>query len=526
MKFDFNKINRESSHDYEKAWTESKKLLKLKGEIFQLKDKGKSHVINDFMGFARNKLIDLGFEELILPMFVEEDEIYKQYGPEAVLILDRVFYLAGLPRPDIGISNEKIQMINSIIPNFTKIKELQSIFRSYKKGEIEADDLIEVFIEQLEIEETKATLIIEKIFPELKELKPIPSNITLRSHTTALWFKVLSQLVKTKPLPLQYFSICPKFRREQKIDATHLYDSNTVSLVILAEDISLEDCQKIASQICLEFGFKNSKSVIKKATSKYYAPQTEFEVFVEHPKTKEWIEIGDGGFYSPVSLSKYEIPFPVFNIGFGVERICMIKTGSEDIRKLVYPYYYEDVSFSDSELANGLKYKHVPITETGIKIKKAIIQVALKNKDEKAPIEIKVWEGMIKNRKIAVRLWEKDKDVKLLGPAAINKIWVKDGNIIGVAPNEVIDDAIDTGLTYLEGIASEMAYNIETLLDQNIDNYDHRVKMCYRASEVNLMLDDIFMEYLWNNQKKFDIRGPVFIGLSFNTIKEIEIKDD
>ena len=175
MKFDFNKINRESSNDYEKAWTESKKLLKLKGEIFQLKDKGKSHVINDFMGIARKKLIDLGFEELVLPMFVDEEEIYKQYGPEAVLILDRVFYLAGLPRPDIGISNEKIQMIDSIIPNFTKIKELQSIFRSYKKGEIEADDLIEAFIEQLEIEETKATLIIEKIFPELKELKPVPS---------------------------------------------------------------------------------------------------------------------------------------------------------------------------------------------------------------------------------------------------------------------------------------------------------------------------------------------------------------
>jgi O-phosphoseryl-tRNA synthetase len=154
------------------------------------------------------------------------------------------------------------------------------------------------------------------------------------------------------------------------------------------------------------------------------------------------------------------------------------------------------------------------------------VLASLIHKDEKAPIEIKVWEGMIKNRKIVVTLWEKDKDVKLLGPAAINKIWVKDGNIIGLAPNEVIDNAIDTGLTYLEGIASEMAYNIETLLDQNIENYDYRVKMCYRASEVNLMLDDIFMEYLWNNQKKFDIRGPVFIGLSFNTIKEIEIKDD
>ncbi|NHJ24227.1 MAG: O-phosphoserine--tRNA ligase [Candidatus Lokiarchaeota archaeon] len=524
MDFDFKKINKESSIDYEKTWQETKNLLKLKGDLFQLEQKGNSHLINDFIVYARTKMINLGFEELILPMFVEEEEIYKQYGPEAVLILDRVFYLAGLPRPDIGISKEKIEKIKSIIPNFNQINELQNIFRRYKKNEIEADDLIEVFIEELKIEESNATELIDKVFPELKGLKPIPSKMTLRSHTTALWFKVLSQLIKKKTLPLQYFSICPKFRREQKLDATHLIDSNTISLVILTPEISLEDCQKIAKQICEEFGFKNSKSTIKKATSKYYAPQTEFEVFVEHPKTKEWIEIGDGGFYSPVSLSKYEIPYPVFNIGFGVERICMIKTGIEDIRKLVYPYFYEEISFTDHEIASGLKYKKVPLTETGIEIKNAIVKIAREYKDAQAPLEINVWEGTIKNKKIRVTLWEKDQGVRLLGPAALNKVWVKEGNIVGLAPDEKLDNAIDSGLTYLEGIAAEMAYNIEILLDQKIEFYEHRVKMCYRASEVNLTLDDIIMEFLWNSQKKFDIRGPVFIGLSFETIEEKEIK--
>jgi O-phosphoseryl-tRNA synthetase len=520
MKFDFKKINRESRIDYENVWNESKNLLKLKGSLFKLEAKGKSHIMNDFINAARTKMINLGFEELNLPMFVEEEEIYKQYGPEAVLILDRVFYLAGLPRPDIGVSNEKMQKIRAIVPNYTKITELQNIFRRYKKGEIEADDLIEVFIKELDIGESEATKMIEKVFPELKQLKPIPSKTTLRSHTTALWFRVLAQLIKKKPLPLQYFSICPKFRREQKLDATHLYDSNTISLVILTEEISLEDCQKIASQICLEFGFTNSKSKIKKATSKYYAPQTEFEVFIEHPKTKEWIEIGDGGFYSPVSLAKYEIPYPVFNIGFGVERICMIKSGIEDIRKLVYPYFYEDITFSDSEIANGLRYKSVPLTETGMKIKDAIVKAANKYKDAQAPFEVNAWEGIIKNRKINVKLWESDEGVKLLGPAALNKIWIKDGNIIGVSPQEIPENAIDSGLNYLEGIASEMAYFIEVLLEQNIESFTHRVKMCYRASEVNIVLDDIFMEYLWNNQKKFDIRGPVFVGLSFKTIRE------
>ena len=518
MPFDVDQIKRETKRNYEKAWLDTKRLLKLKGQLFTLEKKGRSHPIYDFISEARIKMISLGFEELVLPMFVEEDEVYKQYGPEAALILDRLFYLGGLPRPDIGISKEKINEIKSIIPNFDKIDILQKIFRDYKKGEIEADDLIETFIDEINIKENEATEIIDKIFPELKALKPIPTKTTLRSHTTALWFKVLSKLSKRKKLPLQFFTIGPKFRREQKIDATHLYDSNTLSLVIMVEEITLEDCQNIASNICEQLGFKNCKTEIKKATSKYYAPQTEFEIFVEHPKTKEMVEIGDGGFYSPVSLAQYDIEYPVFNIGFGVERICMIKTEIEDIRKLVYPYFYEDISFTDEEIAKGIKYKFFPLTEQGIKIKKAIIDSAIKHKDEKSPIEIKVWEGMIKDKKIVVNLWEKDEGVNLLGPATLNEIWVKDGSILGVNPDKPPTNNINTKKSYLEGIASEMVYNIEIMLEQNKNYYEHRIKMCYRASEINLEIDDIILEYIHSKQNKIDVRGPVFLGLSFRVI--------
>jgi O-phosphoseryl-tRNA synthetase len=520
MPFEAEKIKRKANEDYEEAWLESKKYLKLNGNYFTIEKKGKAHPIQTFISDARRKMIDLGFEELILPMFVDESEIYKQYGPEAALILDRLFYLAGIPRPDIGISDKKIKKIRSISPKFNKFEELKQIFRDYKKGDIESDDLIEVFIEKLEIEESEATRIIDDIFPELKSLKPIPTKMTLRSHTTALWFKVLSMLSKKQQLPLQYFSIAKKFRREQKLDATHLYDSYTLSLVIMAEEISLEDCQSISIRICKELGFGESKTEIKKATSKYYAPQTEFEIFVEHPKTREWIEIGDGGFYSPVSLAQYDIKYPVFNIGFGIERICMIKTEIEDIRKLVYPYFYEDITFTDEEIAKGINYKYVPLTEKGIEIKNAIMETTLNNKEKTSPVEITVWKGILKDKKIKVSIWEHDKGVTLLGPAALNKIWVKNGNIIGLPPNETPENAYFTGKTYLEGIANEMAYNIEVLLDQNKYSFEYRVKMCYRASEVNLEIDDVIMEYIHSAQNKIDIRGPVFIGLSFEIINK------
>jgi len=518
MPFDIEKINRESKANYEIAWLKTANLLKLKGAYFSLQKNGSSHIVNDFIFEARKKMISLGFEELILPMFVDEQDVYKQYGPEAVLILDRLFYLAGLPRPDIGVSNEKLEMIREILPDFNKLDILKQIFRDYKKGDIEADDLIETFLDRLNINESEASAIIDNIFPELKQLKPIPTKMTLRSHTTALWFKVLEVLIKKKKLPLQYFTIGQKFRREQKLDSTHLYVSNTLSIVVMAEEISLEDCQNISSLICNEIGFPTNRVETKKATSKYYAPQTEFEIFVQHPITKEWIEIGDGGFYSPVSLAKYNITYPVFNIGFGIERVCMIKSQINDIRKLVYPYYYEDISFSDEEISKSIRYKNVPFTENGINIKNAIINAAIKNKDLDAPIEIKVWEGIIKGHNIQVSIWERDENVKLLGPAALNEIWIKDGNIFGVPRDKVPENAISADKSYLEGIASEMAYNVEILLDQDINSYDHRVKMCYRASEVNLELDDIVLEFIHSKQKKIDIRGPVFLGLSFNMI--------
>ncbi|TXT67165.1 MAG: O-phosphoserine--tRNA(Cys) ligase [Promethearchaeota archaeon] len=519
--FDIDKLKREAKENYEKAWRESKKYLDLKGRYYTLQKKGKGHPIQNFISQARSILIDLGFEELILPMFVEENEIYKQYGPEAALILDRLFYLAGLPRPDIGISDKKIEQIKQIIPKFDKVKELKQIFRDYKKGEIEADDLIEVFLETLEIQESQATRIIDEIFPELKQLKPLPTTLTLRSHTTALWFKILGVLSKKKQLPLQYYSVAKKFRREQKLDATHLYDSYTLSLVVMAEKISLEDCQSIASTVCEQLGFSESRTEIKKATSKYYAPQTEFEIFVQHPQTEEWIEIGDGGFYSPVSLAQYDIAYPVFNVGFGVERICMIKTGISDIRKLVYPYFYEDLSFTDEEIAGGLSYKFIPSTEKGVEIKDAIIREAMQHKEKASPVDLIVWQGTIKDHPIKVSLWEKDEGVKLLGPAALNKIWIKEGNILGFAPDKAPQGAYDTGKTYLEGIANEMAYNIEVLLDQNKEEFTHRVKMCYRASEINLEIDDIIMEYIHSAQNKIDVRGPVFINLSYEIMDEM-----
>ena len=119
--------------------------------------------------------------------------------------------------------------------------KLQGIFRKYKKGKIASDDLVELMVNELKIKEEQATRLLNEVFKELKDLQPIPLSMTLRSHTTAGWFGVLSEYQNREPLPIQLFSIGPKYRREQKLDATHLYDSQTASIVIMADEFSVED---------------------------------------------------------------------------------------------------------------------------------------------------------------------------------------------------------------------------------------------------------------------------------------------
>lgn len=73
--------------------------------------------------------------------------------------------------------------------------------------------------EALEIDNEEGLSILEKVFPEIKDLMPIASNTTLRSHMTSGWFISLEKMVKKSKTPLKMFSIDRCFRREQKEDS-------------------------------------------------------------------------------------------------------------------------------------------------------------------------------------------------------------------------------------------------------------------------------------------------------------------
>lgn len=523
-KLDIRKIRAKAAKDYERAWLETAELVKKHGKLLNLADRRRPHALFELILKIRQALLELGFEEVVVPTIIERGEVSNQYGPESPVILDRIFFLAGLDRPDIGLSKSRRQQIQKIIPRFKDFKRLQNIFRRYKRGKISPDDFVETMVMELKIGESQATELIS-LFKELKELKPIPTSMTLRSHLSAGWFSVLREMVKRKPLPIQLFSIGPKFRREQQLDPTHLYDSWTASLVVVAERMSLDDGKRLVKQLLSKLGFENVKLVVKGATSKYYAPRTEFEVFVRHFKMGERVEVGDAGFYSPVPLSKYNIPHPVFNFGLGLERLLMVMTGETDIRALVYPYLYKPTVFSDAQLAGMLKFERAPKSEVGKEMARAIVKVAEQHADEPSPCEFKVFEGKLLGRRVSVSVVEPERRTKLIGPAGFNTIYVHDCNFIGVPPkgwegdrflNTVREWGVSTGIRYMDAFAALAAHEIEQAAKRGRRSVKVRARAVKLLSDINLALDKAAQRYITDNKKRIDVRGPVFTTIIAN----------
>jgi len=521
MKFDIEDLKESSEEDYEKAWRESGDLLEESGEYFSLEDKGSSHPLFDLVQEFRKVFTEVGFEEQVVPALIEKEEIEKQYGPEAPIILDRIFFLAGLDRSDLGISEGDLDEIREEVPDFDDVSTLETILREFKKGEVDSDDLLEDMVERIGLEEWEASHILS-LFEDFKNLDPVPSDMTLRSHTTAGWFPILEKMLDRKSLPIQLFTVGPKYRREQELDETHLYRSWTASTVIMAEEMSLEDGERVARKILEKVGFDEVKCVQKSATSKYYAPESEFEIFVSHPETGEMIEIGNAGFYSPVSLANYEIPFPVFNLGIGLERMLMLRFGEDDIRSIVYPYKYEELDFSDEKISQMIEIEDKPKTEEGEKIASLIENTAEQKKDKPSPCEFEVFEGQIKGKEVSVYIIEEEENTQLVGPAGFNGVFTYVGNIVGIPPegwadNEFLQEAktegVETSITYIESFSNLAARKIEKAAEEGKNEINVGVKMIDSLNDINLRLERPARRYITNENKEIDVRGPFFVSV-------------
>jgi O-phosphoseryl-tRNA synthetase len=500
--FDTGEIKSKAKINFTDAWIATAKLIPTGTEI-SLSEKGKPHLVRELIQKSRQILLNLGFDEVENLTLLPDSDVVKQYGPEARVILDRAFYLAELPRPDIGLSAKRIAQLKKIAEEID-IERLQTILRNYKKGEIEADNLIEELIAGLGITDYQATELLDKVFPEIKELQPVPSNKTLRSHMTATWFHTLAALQDKASFPVALFSVGPRYRNEQREDARHLRVHHSASIVVMDPEMSLDAGGAITRDIMHQYGFPDIKFETKIATSKYYAPGQEQEVFVKHKGT--WLEIADIGMYSPVALANFDIKYPVFNAGFGIERLGMLIYEIDDVRKLAYPQF-SVTEYSDEEIAKSLTYIASPQTARGQKIARAIEETARKHKDEIAPCEFLAW----KDKSVEVKVVEKEAGKRLIGPAGFNEICVANGAIY----SDIAPSGIHTGINYMHAIAMGAA----TAIENSNDNLTYQVKGIRHLSDLNLEIPEAVREHIEGQRKKIGVGGAVFVTIESRTVR-------
>jgi O-phosphoseryl-tRNA synthetase len=478
------------------------------------KRKGKTHPIHDIIQESRKVFIDMGFDEIENQIFVPEDDVYKQYGSEAPIILDRCYYLAGLPRPDIGLGKKQMDGIRGINPDFD-IDEFKNILREYRRGSVEGDDLAEEMVNRLRLNMNEALRVIDLI-PEFRSITPVPSKITLRSHMTASWFPTLQAMQETCELPLRLFSTGLRFRREQKVDSTHLRVHYGASCVVMDDSFDINDGKKLSAKILGVMDFRNIKLVRKKATSNYYEKDTEFEVYSGD------IEIADCGMYSGASLSNYGIKCPVFNLGFGLERILLIRNKAGDIREILYPQFYRALELNDEEIAGQVEIDRKPETKDGKKLLRLMKDCAEKHADEDSPCKIQVYDGRFLGGAVKVYLTEKEKNKKLLGPAALNEVYVYQGSVYGIPrePGKLGERIVDVrdkgtyaGFSCLDAILNLFVSEIEKVVGGEKGTMVLQVKMAKTPADMNIIIGDVARRFITSQNREIYLKGPVFTAV-------------
>ena len=267
------------------------------------------HPIFATINRLRETYLSLGFDEAENPVIIEEQDIYRQFGPEAMAVLDRVFYLGGLPRPNVGIARKQLDEINDILMShknpllhqetapagqphghyqpMTKETEehLRETLHAYKKSEIDGDELTYELAKVLGVDDALVVHILDAVFPEFRALAPESSRSTLRSHMTSGWFMTLGSIWDRSPLPIRMFSVDRCFRREQAEGPTRLMTYHSASCIVAGEDVTNEEGKAVSEALLSAFGYTDFRFQPDEKRSKYYMPDSQTEVYARTRST-------------------------------------------------------------------------------------------------------------------------------------------------------------------------------------------------------------------------------------------------
>jgi O-phosphoseryl-tRNA synthetase len=529
MIFDIEEFKKRGKEDFESAWHTGPSVLTPPTTDLmypRLTYPGAQvHPVFETIHRLRQAYLAIGFDEAENPIIVDEKEVYRQFGPEAMAVLDRVFYLGGLPRPNVGIGKNRFKrsMVFWSCLSEEEEESLRKTLHAYKKSEIDGDELTHELSAVLHTDDARIVEILDQVFPEFRELKPESSRQTLRSHMTSGWFQTLGSIWEKVPHPIRLFSIDRCFRREQAEDSHRLMSYHSASCVVAGEHVTIEDGKAVARALLSAFGYTDFEFRPDDKRSKYYMPDTQTEVYAAHPD-HGWLEVATFGIYSPVALAEYGIGVPVMNLGLGVERMAMIMNKAKDVRELCFPQFFP-IRYTDTELAAGVSLLTEPATTPGKNLVRSLIDTAVANSSAIGPCSFVAFEGEIAGKQVRVYVEEPEENAKLLGPACMNEIFVYNGAILGVPDTEkfaeVRKNGISTGITYLFAVTSQAAAEIEQAAHFGIPT-SVQIKMARLPGDINLKIEPWAMRYITDNNLKTDVRGPVFLTIRSEIVSTSE----
>ena len=150
-------------------------------------------------------------------------------------------------------------------------------------------------------------------------------RLILRGHGTCLSARTL--LSRDLEIPGRYFSIARCYRPEV-VDKTHLTEFNQVEGIIIDKDLTLRDLLGVLEK----FAFEVADADKVKFRPDYF-PFTEPSVELSaYKKGYGWIEFGGSGIFRPEVTLPLGINEPVIAWGLGIDRLFMMRAGVDEIR--------------------------------------------------------------------------------------------------------------------------------------------------------------------------------------------------
>ncbi len=132
-------------------------------------------------------------------------------------------------------------------------------------------------------------------------------------------------------------------------------------------------------------------------------------------------------------------------------------------------------------------------------------------------------QGEFLEKKVKIVIFNWDKGKKVFSGGTFNKIYVYNGNIFGITHDEegkldkkilkAKEEGIDIKMNYLELLLKEFVAELEESLHRGEGGIEERYKSVKRLSEINLFIPDYIRRFITDNNKKIDVRGPLFFGI-------------